>query len=444
MTVAPLAMPTDPAAHTEIEEHRGTLGLVQASAIYIAAVLGTGILFLPTLAIAVAGPASIVAVAAVLLLSVPLAGTFAALASRYPDAGGVASFVRRALGPTAARMAGYWFFFGVIIGSPIVGLLAGDYLVALVGGEKWLVVPVAAVMMIPPFIPNLFGFTVSGRVQLVLTGLLVAIVVLVLVLAAPAAEPRNFEPFMPHGWAGVGAAISLLVWAFAGWEAVTHVAAEFKDPRRTIPLATGIALVVVGLAYLALQVITVAVLGTNGASTTVPMLDMVSVTAPGVGPFIVTLVAVVVSLGVLNMYFGAFAKLGAALARDGDLPRWFAPGAEAGGIPRRSLLLVAVLVYGYLAAIVFNGLDLTPFILINTSCMVAVYALGMVAAVRLLEKWSLGWWLATVSVVLVAGLLILAGPHLLIPAALGLAAVVVAVVARRRARQATAAVHGEV
>jgi amino acid efflux transporter len=396
------------------------------------------------LAIAVAGPASIVAVAAVLLLSVPLAGTFAALASRYPDAGGVASFVRRALGPTAARMAGYWFFFGVIIGSPIVGLLAGDYLVALVGGEKWLVVPVAAVMMIPPFIPNLFGFTVSGRVQLVLTGLLVAIVVLVLVLAAPAAEPRNFEPFMPHGWAGVGAAISLLVWAFAGWEAVTHVAAEFKDPRRTIPLATGIALVVVGLAYLALQVITVAVLGTNGASTTVPMLDMVSVTAPGVGPFIVTLVAVVVSLGVLNMYFGAFAKLGAALARDGDLPRWFAPGAEAGGIPRRSLLLVAVLVYGYLAAIVFNGLDLTPFILINTSCMVAVYALGMVAAVRLLEKWSLGWWLATVSVVLVAGLLILAGPHLLIPAALGLAAVVVAVVARRRARQATAAVHGEV
>ena len=81
-------------------EHRGTLGLGQGTALYIASVLGTGILVLPGLAAAAAGPASILAVAAVLVLSIPLAGTFAALASRYPDAGGVASYVRRALGGT--------------------------------------------------------------------------------------------------------------------------------------------------------------------------------------------------------------------------------------------------------------------------------------------------------------------------------------------------------
>ncbi|MGV8970544.1 MAG: APC family permease [Microbacteriaceae bacterium] len=434
MTTAPPATPPALPGQEAPSSSGGTLGLVPASAIYIAAVLGTGMLFLPTLAIAAAGPASIAAMAAVLVLSIPLAGTFAALASRFPDAGGVASFVRRALGATAARMAGYWFFFGVIIGSPVVGLLAGEYLVALVGGERWLVVPVAALMLIPPFVPNLFGVTVSARVQLILTGALVAIVVLVLVLAAPAAKPSNFEPFLLNGWGGVGAAISLLVWAFAGWEAVTHVAAEFKNPRRTIPLATIIALVVVGVAYLALQVVTVAVLGSSDAPSTVPMLDMVALAAPGAAPWIVTLVAVVVSLGVLNMYFGAFAKLGAALARDGDLPRWFAPGAEAGGIPRRSLILVAILVYGYLTAIVLNDLDLTPFILINTSCMVAVYALGMIAAVRLLERWSAGWWLAVVSVVLVGGLLLLAGPHLLIPLLLAAAAGIVTVVRRRTLR----------
>jgi amino acid efflux transporter len=84
-----------------------SLGLVRATALYIAAVLGTGILILPALAVRVAGPASILAVLAVLLLSIPLAGTFAALAARFPDAGGVATFVRLALGQTAARMAGY-------------------------------------------------------------------------------------------------------------------------------------------------------------------------------------------------------------------------------------------------------------------------------------------------------------------------------------------------
>lgn len=76
---------------------------------------------LPALAAELAGPASILAVAAVLVLSIPLAGTFAALAARYPDAGGVATFVRLALGRTAARMAGYWFFFGVPVGGGLVG-----------------------------------------------------------------------------------------------------------------------------------------------------------------------------------------------------------------------------------------------------------------------------------------------------------------------------------
>jgi amino acid efflux transporter len=66
--------------------------------------------------------------------------------------------------------------------------------------------------------------------------------------------------------------------------------------------------------------------------------------------------------------------------------------------------------------------------------MISVYALGMLAAVRLLERWSLGWWLAVVSCVLVAGLLVLAGINLAIAAGLALAALVVTLVQRRRSR----------
>ncbi|HUG51927.1 MAG TPA: amino acid permease [Terrimesophilobacter sp.] len=414
--------------------HVPSVGLLQGSALYIAAVLGTGILVLPALAAAKAGPASVLAVLAVLLLSIPLAGTFAALAARYPDAGGVATFVRLALGPTAARMAGYWFFFGVTVGIPVVAVLGGSYIVAIFGGPPWAVVTVALLILVPPFISNTYGLRVSGAVQLWLTGALVVIVVGVVVVSAPASRPENFTPFLPHGWGGVGAAVSLFVWAFAGWEAVTHIAGEFKNPRRTIPLATAIAIAAVGIAYLALQLVTVAVLGTTAGDSPVPLLDLVATTAPGIGPASVAAVATVVSLGVLNTYLGAFAKLGASLGRDGDLPRWFAAGAETGGIPRRSLAVVAVLALVYLAALIGEGLDLTPFILIHTSCMISVYALGMLAAVRLLQRWSLGWWLAIISCVLVAGLLVLAGVNLAIAAGLALAALVVTAVQRRRFR----------
>jgi amino acid efflux transporter len=435
-TSEPSAVPS-PAADADAELHpHGTIGLASASALYVAAVLGTGILVLPGLAADAAGPASILAVAAVLLLSIPLAGTFAALAARYPDAGGVATFVRLALGETAARATGYWFFFGVGFGAPVVASLGGEYLSAALGLGREFVPVVGFTFFAITFVLAAFGLKVSGPVQLVLSGLLVVVVVLVVASAVPAAAPERFEPFLPHGWTGVGAAISLFVWAFAGWEAVTHIASEFRNPRRTIPLATGIAIAVVGVAYLALQVATVGVLGAGGDSSTVPLIDLVAITLPGWGPLIVGTIAAVVVIGVLNAYLPAFANLGASLGRDGHLPRWFARGAAAGEVPRRALALFAVQMVVYIAVFFVFRLDLQTFILIHTSSMVAVYAVGMVAALRLLPRFGVGWWMAAVSVVLSAGLLVLAGWHLVVPAILALIALAVTAAKKLRSRRA--------
>lgn len=413
----------------------GTLGVVQGTALYVAAVLGTGILVLPGLAASAAGPASIVSVIAVFFLSIPLAGTFAALSSRFPDAGGVASYVRRALGQTWARMAGYWFFFGVAAGAPVVGMLGAEYVVAIVGADRSAVIWVALAILVPPFVFNLFGVRVSGAVQLVLTAALLLVVIGVVAVAFPATDPNNFEPFLPGGWSGVGTAISLFVWAFAGWEVGTHISGEFRNPRTVIPIATGIALIVVGAAYLVLQVVTVGVLGERAGDGQVPLLELVRTSTFGIGPIMVAVIAAIVALGVLNVYLGAFGKLGASLGRDGDLPRWMSRGVEAGGIPRRSLAVVAVLVAAYFALMVVQGYSLTPFILIHTSAMVSIYVLGMIAAVRLLATFTPGWWMAVISVVLTLGLLALAGPNLLVPGLLALAAVIVHLVKRSRRRR---------
>jgi amino acid efflux transporter len=401
------------------------IGLALGSALYVASVLGTGILLLPTLAARAAGPASLVAVAAVLLASVPLAATFAALATRHPDPGGVATYVRLALGPTAARMTGYWFFFGVCVGSPVVALLGAEYVVAMLGGSQTQVYVVGAAFLVPPLVINAVGLRLAGPVQLALTGGLVLLVVGVVVVSVPATDPATLEPFAPHGWAGIGTAASLYVWAFAGWEAVTHLAGEFRDPRRTIPRATAIALVVVGVAYLALQYVTVTVLGDRASSSDVPLMDLVDVGLPGVGRVAVAVVAAIVTLGVLGTYLGAFAKLGASLGRDGDLPGWVARGAQPGGVPRRALLVVALLAAGYFAVAVATGGRLEPFVLVHTSCIVAIYVLGTAAAVRLLARGTPGWWAAVVACVLALGLAALAGWHLVVPVGLGLVAVVV-------------------
>ncbi|MGO4595249.1 APC family permease [Leifsonia sp. 2TAF2] len=411
----------------------GRLGVAGGAALYIAAVLGTGILVLPALAAAAAGPGAIIAVAALALISIPLAATFAALARRHPDAGGVATFARRAFGPDAARIIGYWFFFGTPIGAPIAALMTARYVVAVIGGDAVSTTLIAVGLMVIPIVVTAFGVRFAASVQLVLSGALIAVLVFVLAAAAPHAHPQNLEPLLPHGWGGVGLAMSLYIWAFAGWEAVAGIGGEFRNPRRDIPRATVLALVIVSVAYLAIQTVTVAVLGDGAASSAVPLLDLVEVATGSGGGVVVAVIAAIVVTGVFNAYLAAFSKLGAAMGRDGDLPAWFGRGVENGAVARRGLLLSAVVMALY-SVVVLAGGDLPPFILVHTSIAAAVYGLGVASALRLLPVRSAGWWMALISCVLAAGLLVLAGWHLVFPAGVALIALVVGVIARRTTR----------
>jgi amino acid efflux transporter len=58
----------------------------------------------------------------------------------------------------------------------------------------------------------------------------------------------------------------------------------------------------------------------------------------------------------------------------------------------------------------------------------------MIAAIRLLERRTLGWWMACIAVVLCAGMLVLAVRSLLPALLLAIAAVIVTLVRRRRGR----------
>jgi amino acid efflux transporter len=78
----------------------GSMGIVQGTGFAVMAVLGTGIISLPSLAGRTAGPASLVAWVAMVLASAPLALTIAALAARSPGAGGTSTYVREAFGGT--------------------------------------------------------------------------------------------------------------------------------------------------------------------------------------------------------------------------------------------------------------------------------------------------------------------------------------------------------
>ncbi|GAA2342614.1 amino acid permease [Dactylosporangium salmoneum] len=386
------------------------LTVKQGAALSVGAVLGTGVIALPGIAAQIAGPAALVAWLALILLSAPLALTFAALGARFPDTGGVASYVGRAFGPRAAAVVGWSFYFAVPVGALPAATFGGAYVAAVLGGGHRTTLLTAAALVALVTAANLGGVRVSGRVQLGLAAALVALLLAAILTALPSADAANLRPFAPHGWTAVGPAIAVLVWGFAGWEALTSLAADYRDPRRDVPRATWIAVGVVGVLYLAVAATSQLVLAHPSEA---PLADLLAI---GFGPgsrALTAVVAVLLTAGAMNAYFAGAARLGAALGRDGALPAWFARGADAGQVPRRSLAVVAGLAAATLAVAAATGLSTRPIMLAVSGSFVVVYVLGTAAAVRLLPARSWARRTAAVALVSVLGLLALTGWYLL-------------------------------
>src|SRR6266566_4294775 len=143
-----------------------SLGVLRGAALYIGALIGPGLLLVPALAARAAGAASIVAWGALLLLSAPLAITFAALGVRHPVAGGVSTYVREGLGDRAAAVTGGWFLGAVLLGAPAVSLIGGYYVADLTGSGTVVAALVGLVMFATVLTANVFGLRVSSGFQL--------------------------------------------------------------------------------------------------------------------------------------------------------------------------------------------------------------------------------------------------------------------------------------
>ncbi|MBB5967019.1 amino acid permease [Planomonospora venezuelensis] len=415
----------------------GRLRTGQGTALMLGGVLGPGVLALPHLAAAAAGPASILAWAALLALSVPVALTFAALGGRFPDGGGVATFAARAFGARTAAVTGWWFYFAVPLGVPAGAMIGAGYVAPALGLGTAGTAAVTFGLLAAAFAANHAGLRLAGGVQLLLAALLAALLVAAVVAALPAVRPGNFTPFAPHGWSGVAQASGVLFFAFVGWEAASHLSAEFADPRRHLARATALTLAVVGVLYLGLAVAVTGVLGERAATSPVPLALLLREGAGDLAGPVTAVAAVLLSFGAINTYIAGGARLGAALARDGALPGVLAAGAAPGRVPHRSLVLLAVLTGALTAAAVARGVGLDPLMRATSACLAAVTAVGVAAATRLLT--GAGRRVAAVATALTLLLLASCGPYLLVPAGLAAAGLAVSRVGRGTGRAARAA-----
>jgi APA family basic amino acid/polyamine antiporter len=246
------------------------LGLAAAIAILIGDVIGTGVFLKARVMTCNVGSPALVVVVWVVggLLSLAGALTYAELAAMMPRAGGEYVFISEAYGRLPGFLYGWTRFFVASTGG-IAGLAAGFAIFLnivaggaidspsatlpfaggriVIGGLQWTAIGAIAVVTAV----NCLAVAVSGRIAMVLSGLKIALVLGVgltaawlapgtwahYTLSAAGASCEGVAVAARGGMAGFGAAMMGAMWAYNGWNEITYVSEEVKDPQRNLPLA---------------------------------------------------------------------------------------------------------------------------------------------------------------------------------------------------------------
>lgn len=354
-------------------------------AIYVSSVLGAGILVIPGLAARTAGAGSLLAWAFLSVASYPFAFTFSSLSARKPESGGIYSFTKEAFGHGVSTMTAWLFVAWVALGAPAITLAAGTYLSYAfpISGPSVFLVAVAIIGV--AYGVNLWGIKMSGRVQVASVVVMVGVLALAVAASTPGVKPSNFVPLLPDGIASVGVASALVVWSFLGYENVSNIAEEFKDPKRDFGRSVTISVVLIGVLYMAVAATVVGTGAYNAGGGVTPFAEMMSNVFGAYGGAAVSILAVVIIFSTVNAYTAGMGRVVYAAALDGNLPRFLGTVDPKTGVPRRALVALFLLIMAALAVYYVAKVDVQSAFLATSGAAILTYVVGSASGVKLLE-----------------------------------------------------------
>lgn len=397
-----------------------SINLSQAIALYISAILGSGVLFLSAGTATEAGPASLLSWLIVVLFSFPLAYTFAFLSKVWPDAGGAATFVRMAFGNHAGNLVGWFYFLTAAVGQVIVSLTGASYAGVAFGLSEWWVAGLALVILLLGGWSNHCGIRVSGKVSLILSSILLFLIVLTIISTIPFIRWDHFQPFLPNGWISVGTAVIMIFWSFFGWEAICNLADRFKDPEKDSVPSAMISAAVIGVVFLLLSWITIGS-GTYGDlnSDSAPLGLMIQRSLGLGAQWATSILAFIICTGTVNAFIASLTQLGYALSRDRAFPSWFYHLNPQTNTPTRVVWMVVLFASSGVVLTVLRNIHFTQLLFVPNSLGIVVYIVTMGASLKLFDKFTSPWITGLVSFLLLIVFVPFLGFHLLVPIMVG-------------------------
>ncbi len=330
VTVTPATTTT-----TSRRELARDLKLTHSVAIVVGSIIGTGIFLVPSDMVKAVGSPKLVYLAWVVGAVISFFGalTYAELGAMKPEAGGEYVYIRDAFGPLGGfAFAWTWFLLAkpgsiATIAAGLVRILSGFRALAflshpLIGSVTWgTLIAIAAIILIS-FI-NYLGVKRAGDFQFIFTLLKVGIILFIVAVGFSYVRGTwtNFGSDYRGaigGMAGFIAALVAALWAYDGWNFISSVAGEVRDPQRNIPVSLIAGVAIVAALYMLVNAAVQFVLpAATVAGSNSPAADAIALVF---GPWGAAIVSAGMALSVLVTLNGSImtgARVPFAVARDG-------------------------------------------------------------------------------------------------------------------------------
>lgn len=278
-----------------------------------------------------AGPGMLLAMLIASLPMILFAVTYAFMGSAVPVSGASYEWSRRFIHPFVGFIIGWLRIFSNVAALMLYALVLVQY------WSMWIDVPAKPTMLAVLtlfWVLNTLGVSLVSRGQALMMFVLLATCAVLVTSSLPMGEPANFTPLLEKGWAGVLAAVPLMVSLFLGIETSVEVGEEVRNGRRNIPLGIALAIMLTVAIYFSVAAGAIYVLGSGplGASKA-PLLDLANATLGSYGQPLILLSATVAIGTSLNAISLTFSRSLFAMGRSGALPGMLARVHPRRGTP---------------------------------------------------------------------------------------------------------------
>jgi len=357
-----------------------TLGLLDATAIGVGAIIGAGIFVVLGVAIGYAGPSIIVSIIIAGVVASFTAFSFAELGSAIPKEGGAYAYAFEMISPSVGFVVGCLWLFAQIVAGAAISLGFASYLVKFFPVFSVKTVAVIAAFALTGF--NLLGIKQSTTVNNVLVIIKIAILCLFIGFGIFYIHPQNLSQFSPNGVSGILQGAGFIFFAYLGFGRISTLGEEVRNPEKILHLSILIALAVSVVLYALTAFISTGLLDYRLlAQSDSPIADAAGATGSFALVAAVTFGALIATVSVLLTNLIGLSRVAFAMARNGQLPKSVAKVSSRLGTP-----YVSILAMGALLTVLAYALDLKQAAAITSFSILSVHLTVNLSAIRLRRK----------------------------------------------------------